>query len=495
MLALGIDQEIDDPHRGFEQHLARPLAGAFLFQLAQDRQRQTVIRAHQSGAVAMRAGLGRGLDHAGAQALARHLQQPKARDAPDLDAGAVGFQLVLQALFHSRVVAAFFHVDKVDHDQPGQIAQAQLACHFFGRLEIGLERGFLDRAFLGGAARVHIDRHQRLGRVDHDIAAGFQLHGRVEHARQIAFDLMAGEKRHRVGVMFHIARMRGHDHFHEVLGSPIACLALDQNFVDLAIVKVADRPLDQVAFFIDLGRRDRLERELADLFPQAQKVFVIALDFGLGALGARRAHDQPGALRHLNFGCDRLELLAVGGIGDLAADAAATGGVGHEHAIAAGQAEIGGQRRALVAALFLDDLHQKNLAHLDNLLNLVFFRPAAARCADLFDHVFVGDVLDLFVLFRGVQRGFFGLVDFLDFDICNLGFDLGGLFAGFLDRGFGHRFHRRQALVRLDHGFGLKVDHIHPGNAAVGLAGGNRIIRAGRLRLGTRPRARTRPGA
>ena len=46
-------------------------------------------------------------------------------------------------------------------------------------------------------------------------------------------------------------------------------------------------------------------------------------------------------------------------------------GVGHQHAIAAGEAEIGGQRRALVAALFLDDLDQQHLAAADHVLDLV----------------------------------------------------------------------------------------------------------------------------
>jgi hypothetical protein len=42
---------------------------------------------------------------------------------------------------------ALLHVDEVDHDQAGKVAQAQLAGNLFGRLEVGLERGLLDRAF------------------------------------------------------------------------------------------------------------------------------------------------------------------------------------------------------------------------------------------------------------------------------------------------------------------------------------------------------------
>ena len=78
----------------------------------------------------------------------------------------------------ARLLRLLFHVDEVDDDQAGQVAQAQLAGDFVGGLEVGLERGFLDGVLAGGAARVHVDGDQRLGLVDDDVAAGFQLHGR-----------------------------------------------------------------------------------------------------------------------------------------------------------------------------------------------------------------------------------------------------------------------------------------------------------------------------
>ena len=68
---------------------------------------------------------------------------------------------------------------------------------------------------------------------------------------------------------------------------------------------------------------------------------------------------------------DVFQALAVGGVGDLARNAAAARRVGHQHAIAAGQRQIGGERRALVAAFFLDHLHQDDLAALDDFLNFV----------------------------------------------------------------------------------------------------------------------------
>ena len=61
--------------------------------------------------------------------------------------------------------------------------------------------------------------------------------------------------------------MARHQHAHEILGNPVAVLALDQNFVDIAGVKIADRPLDQVGFLVNQARGRRRQRLVADLVP------------------------------------------------------------------------------------------------------------------------------------------------------------------------------------------------------------------------------------
>src|SRR4029079_4536759 len=132
-----------------------------------------------------------------------------------------------------------------------------------------------------------------------------------------------------------------------------------------------------------------------DVLPEPQQVVVVALDLGLGALGAGGADDQAHAGRHVETLDDALQALAVGGGGDLAADAAAAGGVGHQDAVAAGERKVGGQRRALVAALFLDDLDQHDLPALDHFLDFLLAHQAPPAALDFFFHavvVMVGDV-------------------------------------------------------------------------------------------------------
>ena len=115
----------------------------------------------------------------------------------------------------------------------------------------------------------------------------------------------------RVAVGLNDLGMARHQHAHEVLGLAVAFLAGDQDLVDVLVVEVADRALDQAAFLIDEGRGGRLQRQAADVLPQPHQIFVVALDLGLGAAFAGGAQDDAHALRHVEVGDDFLQALAV----------------------------------------------------------------------------------------------------------------------------------------------------------------------------------------
>src|ERR1700754_2461511 len=162
-----------------------------------------------AAAAALRAGLGRTLEHAGANALARHLQQAEMRDAPDLDPRAVLPQAIAQLAFDRTVVALLVHVDEVDDDKAGEVAQAQLPGDFFRSFKVGLERSVLDVVFAGRAAGVDVVRNQRLGLVDYDVAAGTQLHGRREHRIELTLDPHSREQRLAVAILPDGTHVRG----------------------------------------------------------------------------------------------------------------------------------------------------------------------------------------------------------------------------------------------------------------------------------------------
>ena len=385
---------VENIDRAFHRHLgvdgSRTALHGFRFDAAQHMQRHRFHRAHNARARAMRADHGRAFQHARAHALARHFHQAEVADASHLNAGAVGFQRVLELAFHRAVVAVFVHVDEVDDDKTRKVAQARLTRHFFGGFKVRAKRRLLDIAFFRRPARVHVDGDQRFRRVDDDIAARLQRNGRVEHGVELLFHLELLEQRLAILVGLHVLCVARHEHTHEALGFLVAFVAFDEDGVDVLVVEVADRALDQAAFFIDEGRGDGAHRQLAHAFPHAQQIFVVALDFRLGALGACRADNQAHAFRHIQRFRNGLELLAVGSNRDLARNAAATRRVGHQYAIATGQRQECCQSRAFVAALFLDHLHQHDLAALHDFLNLVVAEVDALLARfGLFAHFFM----------------------------------------------------------------------------------------------------------
>ena len=313
---------------------------------------------------------------------------------PELDARPVVPHRLLELALDRRAVAMLLHVDEVDDDEPGEVAQAQLPRDLLGGLDIGLERRLLDVALARRAARVHVDRDERLGRVDDDVAAGRELHDRRMDRVDLLLDLVAVQQRHaRVAIELHALGVARHQHLHEGLGGLVAFLAVDHDLVDVARVEIADRALDEVALLVDQRRRRRFEREVPDLVPEAQQIFEVALDLGLGALAAGGADDDAHALGQIEIAHHLLEAAPVDGARDLARHAAAARRVRHEHAVPPGEREICGERRALVAALLLHDLHQHDLAALDDFLDLVVAIGAGAGTRSLFELV-AADRLD-----------------------------------------------------------------------------------------------------
>ncbi len=236
---------------------------------------------------------------------------------------------------------------------------------------------------------------------------------------------MLDEERRSLPIGLHLLGLGRHQHAHELARFLEAGLALDPDLVDVLVVEVADGPLHQVLFLIDEGGSDRVEGGVADVLPEAQEIFVVALDLGLGALGARGADDQTHAFRHFQALHHALQALAVGGRGDLAADAAAARGVGHQHAVAAGQGQVGGERRALVAALFLDDLDQHDLPAADHFLDLVATHQPPTTPGDLFFHDVVFVAFEFLVLVVGSAHAAFGDVVFLVSLFAQQGFAVG----------------------------------------------------------------------
>ena len=359
--ALFVEQVIGDLHRSLDQHLPGVLLHGVLFSHADDRQRQRFHAAHAAMAVATRAHDLAGLAQARTQTLAAHFHQAEARDPAQLHACTVVLERVLQLVLDFALVLGGCHVDEVDDHQTAEVTQAQLARHFFGRFQIGLERGFLDVAALGGARGVDVDGGQRFGLVDHDRAARRQAHIALVGAFDLRLDLEAVEQRDVVGVVLELAQALRHDLLHELLGVGVQLRRIDQDFADVGAQVVAQGADDQARFLVDQERRRLAQRGLGNRLPGLQQVIQIPLQlFGIAA-NAGGADDHA----HVVWDVELVQrVLQCGTVlaFDPTRDATGARRIGHQHHVAAGERDERGQGGALVATLFLIDLDHHFLA-------------------------------------------------------------------------------------------------------------------------------------
>ena len=114
-----------------------------------------------------------------------------------------------------------------------------------------------------------------------------------------------------------------------------------------------------------------------DHLPQAEQVGHVAGELALGAVAAGGADDEAHALGRVQFEHDVAQPAADGFVLDLPRDADAAQG-GHEHQVAAGDADVGRERRPLGADALLDDLHEHFVAAAEDFLDRrLEARPAA----------------------------------------------------------------------------------------------------------------------
>ncbi|VTY36367.1 Uncharacterised protein [Xylophilus ampelinus] len=385
--ALLVQQEGGHLDRHLHVHCGGVVLHGLFLNDPQDLQGARFGVADVARAAAAGAGDGGALAERWLQALAAHLHQAELADRAELHARAILAQRIAQAAFDLAAVLRLVHVDEVDDDQAAQVAQAHLPRHLVGGFEVGAGGGLFDVAALDGAGRVHVDRDQRLGVVDHDGAARGQLHGACVGRLDLVLDLEAAEEGRIVAVALHAGSMLGHDVRHELLRLFVDVVGVDEDVADVVIEVITDGADDQRRLLVDQEGTLAALGCAVDGGPQLEQVVQVPLQLGRRAADAGRARDDAHALRVLELVHRLLELGAVLAL-DAAAHTTAARVVGHQHDVAAGQADEGGEGGALVAALFLLDLNDDLLAFLDRVLDAC----RAGRHA--VDEVLLGDFLE-----------------------------------------------------------------------------------------------------
>src|SRR2546429_33689 len=296
------------------------------------RERHRLDAADAADADAARADDVTGLPERGPQALPRHLQESEARQAADLDAGAIHLHRVAQPVLDVALVLGGLHVDEVDDDEAADITDAQLPGDLVRGLQIGVGGGGLDVTAARGARGIDVDRYQRFGVIDDDAAPGGQLHLVGVGGLDLAFDLEAREQRDVVGVELQAPlRLGRHEALHVLLGLLEGGLAVHQHLADIVGEVIAHGARHRVALAEHQERGRALLGGRRDLLPLNLEIVEVPLQLLDRAADASGTHDGTHALGDLQLAHDLAHLVAVLAL-DAARHAAGARVVRHEPA-------------------------------------------------------------------------------------------------------------------------------------------------------------------
>ena len=294
--------------------------------------------------------------HAFAVTLAGHLHEAELRDVQDAGLGLVATDAFPHLLRDLLLVVAVAHVDEVDDNETADVAEAKLAADFLRRFEIGLQNCRVQVLLRFMAARVDVNRHQRLGLIDADIAARLQPDLAAEGVLDLFLDVEPAEDRRGFVVEPDFAAGAAADLSDHGADPFVGVLTVHHDPIHFLGEEIAHGALDQVGFLENaIRRRLRLDFFL-DLLPRLQQQFEVADEVTLLLVLARGADDDAHALGDAEPLQDFFQSLAFPVILDLARDAALRI-KRHQHEVAAGDADIGGDARAFGADGALDDLH------------------------------------------------------------------------------------------------------------------------------------------
>src|SRR5579862_4027437 len=154
--------------------------------------------------------------------------------------GAVVAEFFLQGLHDALTVAALVHVDEVDDDDATEIAQADLADDFFDGIDIGLDDGvFETRRFADVLAGVDVDRDQRFGLVDDDVAAALEPDFRLERLVHLLFQAELFEQGRFFGVELYALHHLGLEAVEETEDALVLGFGVDPDDAELGSDLVA----------------------------------------------------------------------------------------------------------------------------------------------------------------------------------------------------------------------------------------------------------------
>ncbi len=263
------------------------------------------------------------------------------------------------------------HVDEVHDDDAAQIAQPELSGNGLRGFEVRLEDRVVEIAGADEAAGVDIDRGQRLGLVNHQVAARLELDAAAQRLGDLFVDCIEVEDRAFALVVLQLAGRLRHELDAELVQHIELLARIDADGLRVFAGHVAQHALQQAQVLVQQRHRRHARRRFANARPGLAQIRDVFRQFGIGrvfavgaqdeATGARR-HDAAAVGRcrsfdqHLHAGTQRVALVRWNLLRH--ADVIV---LRQKDQQASGDADLRREARALGADRVLDDLDEKRL--------------------------------------------------------------------------------------------------------------------------------------
>jgi hypothetical protein len=179
---------------------------------------------------------------------------------------------------------------------PPRLRRPKLARDHLRGLEVGLEDRVVEAAAADEAAGVDVDRRQRLGLVDDQVAAGLEIDAPRERLLDLVLDRREVEQRAIARVVLDAPGERRRVLRRE-LGHLLVRLArVDEDAHRLLGRHVAQHALREVQVLVDERRRGLRGRARRQVAPQLGQVLDVRLHLALGRGLGHRADDEAAAV-------------------------------------------------------------------------------------------------------------------------------------------------------------------------------------------------------
>src|ERR1700733_12503520 len=206
--------------------------------------------------------------------------QPEIVELQHLRRRAVMAKFLFQSLHHALPVAALIHIDEVDDDNAAQIAQPNLPHNLLDRVHVGFDdRIFKARSLADVLTGIDVDCHQRLGLVDHNVAAALQPDFRLERLVHLFFQAELLEQGRLFGKELDTLHQAGLKAIEEAQNALVFRLGIDPDHGEIGSDLIAQNALDYVEIVIDQRWGLRSLRTRFNVVPQALKKTNVSPQF------------------------------------------------------------------------------------------------------------------------------------------------------------------------------------------------------------------------